>query len=61
MGGRKLVTYTLMSESGESLRGAGWKIIAEVKGHKDGWATAQRRREWKPIYGQQKLRWEVSV
>jgi hypothetical protein len=61
MGGRKLITYTLQTESGESLRGAGWKIIAEVKGHKDGWESTGRRREWKPIYGQQKLRWEVTI
>jgi len=61
MGGRRLITYTLMTESGASLRGAGWRTIAECRGHKEGWTSAQRRREWKPIYGQQKLRWEVSV
>lgn len=32
MGYKKLITYTLESESGDSLRGAGWKIIGEVKG-----------------------------
>jgi len=60
MGGKRLVTYTLTTESGDSLRGAGWKVIAEVKGHAKGWSSKGRIREWKPIYGQQKLRWEVS-
>jgi len=32
MGGRRLITYTLQTESGASLRGAGWKIVGEVKG-----------------------------
>lgn len=59
MGGRRLVTYTLATESGSSLRGAGWKIAGEVKpaGPK-GWSSAGREREWQPIYGQQKFRWE---
>jgi hypothetical protein len=60
MGGRRLVTYTLQTESGASLRGAGWRVVAEVKGHKTGWATKTRTREWQPIFGQQKFRWEIS-
>ena len=62
MGGNKLVTYTLKDESGESLRGAGWKIVGEVVPHKDGWNTpgCGRNRKWQPIYGQQKSRWEIS-
>lgn len=58
MGGRKLITYTLQTETGASLRGAGWKVVGEVKG--GGWdrPNQDRRREWKPIYGQQKFRWE---
>ena len=60
MGGRKLVTYTLQTESGASLRGAGWRVVGEVKG--GGWnrPNLDRLRAWQPIYGQQKLRWEVS-
>jgi len=63
MGGMKLVTYTLKEESGESLRGAGWKIVGEVIPKKDGWNTpgCGRNRKWQPIYGQQKMRWEVRV
>jgi hypothetical protein len=33
MGGRKIITYTLATESGVSLRGAGWTLAAKVKGH----------------------------
>jgi hypothetical protein len=57
-----MVTYTLQTESGSSLRGAGWKIVGEVKPH-DRWAEKSRRdgmsREWQPIYGQMKFRWEA--
>ena len=60
MGGRRLVTYTLQTESGASLRGAGWKVVAEVKGDKNGWNRDGRERDWQPIYGQDKLRWEVT-
>lgn len=60
MGGRRMVTYTLQSESGASMRGAGWKLIGDVKNTANGWARDGREREWQPIYGQQKFRWEVS-
>lgn len=56
MGGKRLVTYTLQSESGASLRGAGWKIAGETVPHS--WDSASRRRDWQPVYGQAKFRWE---
>jgi len=63
MGGLKLITYTLKSESGASLRGAGWKVVGEVKPH-DAWRAKSKQdgleREWQPIYGQMKLRWEKT-
>jgi len=60
MGGRKLITYTLTTESGESLRGAGWTVVAECK-PSTGWNREKlgRLREWQEIYGQAKLRWET--
>jgi len=64
MGGRKLITYTLKTESGSSLRGAGWKIVGETKPVLDGWRKndhLNHRREWQPVMGQQKLRWETTV
>ena len=62
MGGRKLITYTLATESGASLRGAGWKVVGEVKPHNNWEAKTKRdgkKREWQPIYGQLKFRWAV--
>jgi len=59
LGYRRCVTYTLQSESGASLRGAGFKIVAELAGSV-GWSRPSRERDWQPIFGQQKLRWELS-
>ena len=60
MGGKRMITYTLQKESGSSLRAVDWKIVGETKVWKEGtgWATRPGR-EWQPIYGQQKFRWEV--
>ena len=59
MGGKRMVTYTLQQESGSSLRGAGWKIVGEVKPQKNPWGSQNRARDWQPIYGQLKFRWEA--
>jgi hypothetical protein len=57
LGWRKLITYTLDSESGASLRGAGWKVVGEVSGRS--WNTPSRPRVDKhPL--QNKIRWEAS-
>jgi hypothetical protein len=42
LGWRRLITYTLVSESGASLRAAGWKVIGEVKGRS--WSCKSRPR-----------------
>ena len=60
MGGKRMVTYTLQEESGSSLRGAGWKIVGEVKPHNK-WVKRGGGRQWQPIYGQTKFRWGVEV
>jgi hypothetical protein len=64
MGGRRIVTYTLTTESGASLRGAGWKVVGEVLPH-DRWGARSKtdgiRRDWQPVYGQQKFRWESAI
>jgi hypothetical protein len=61
MGGQKLITYTLQSESGASLRGSGWRVIAQTQGAAEGkgWTTRPGR-EWQPVVGQAKFRWEIS-
>ena len=59
MGGKRMVTYTLQEESGSSLRGAGWKIMGEVAPQT--WNRPNRQRDWQPIYGQLKFRWEAMA
>jgi len=56
MGGRKLVTYTLQSEGGASLRGAGWAQEALLDG-RSGWDTPSRPRVNQPISTEPKIRW----
>lgn len=59
LGWSKLITYTLQEESGASLRGAGWKVVAELKPNKEtGWQNRPGR-EWQSVVGQAKLRWEA--
>ena len=61
MGGERMVTYTLQSESGSSLRGAGWKVIGQSPGFSEGkgW-TSRPGREWQTVIGQAKFRWEKT-
>lgn len=58
LGYRRLVTYTLASESGASLRGAGWRRVADVSG--GSWSRASRRREDRHPLGP-KVRWEAET
>lgn len=54
LGYRKIVTYTLESESGTSLKAAGWKMEAKTLG--GSWSCETRPRVDKhPL--QQKIRW----
>ena len=57
LGYRRCVTYTLSSEPGISLRGAGWRLIGEAGG--GSWSRSGRPRvDLHPL--QVKLRWEVG-
>jgi len=59
MGYTKLITYTLESESGGSLRGAGWKCLGQTQTAGRGWNTPSRPRvDTHPLQG--KLKWEAS-
>jgi hypothetical protein len=60
MGYRRLVTYTLQSESGASLRGAGWKVVAELPANNPAQWQSRPGRDWQPVVGQAKLRWEAA-
>ncbi|WP_197467621.1 XF1762 family protein [Tsukamurella tyrosinosolvens] len=44
LGYRRLITYTRREESGASLRGAGWRVIAE-RSPRPGWNAPGRPRE----------------
>jgi len=58
MGYRRLITYTLVSERGASLRGAGFKLLGERRG--GSWSRASRPRiDLHPL--QEKLLWEVRA
>lgn len=57
MGYRRLVTYTLASESGGSLRASGWVTVHRVKGRS--WSTPSRVRVDKHPT-EDKLLWEVD-
>lgn len=57
LGYKRLVTYTLASESGVSLRAAGYRLVGEVRGRS--WSCQSRPRVDKhPL--QAKLRWEAA-
>ncbi len=58
MGGTRLITYTLKSESGASLRGAGWIPTAETAGGQQ-WGRTSRPRGDQEIVAQVKIRWET--
>lgn len=57
LGYRKLVTYTSASESGTSLKAAGWKIVGQVTARS--WDCPSRPRvDRAPL--QEKIRWEAA-
>ena len=59
MGGRRLVTYTLVEESGASLRGAGLVPVAQVRG--ESWNRAGRHRQDRDLFFKPKIRWQLAL
>tara|TARA_R110002049_G_C8781683_1_gene530835 strand:+ start:53 stop:529 length:477 start_codon:yes stop_codon:yes gene_type:complete len=60
MGGKKILTYTLATESGSSMKAVGWDKISETKPlskNAKGWET-RIGRETQPVNFQPKYRWE---
>ena len=58
LGYTSLITYTLESEGGASLRGAGWKCLGQTSTAGQGWnRTSRPRVDTHPL--QQKLKWEA--
>jgi len=58
LGYRKLVTYTLATEAGASLRAAGLRVVGEVRGAS--WSRTSRPRV-DTMPAQDKLRWEIAA
>lgn len=61
IGYHRLITYTLATESGASLRGAGFRVAAErVRGRS--WDTPSRHRsDSSPAQFVDKTRWEIAL
>lgn len=61
MGYNRLITYTLKTEPGTSLKAAGWKVIGETKARPKGWDTPSRPRVMAERYPtEQKTIWEIG-
>jgi len=63
MGGNKILTYTLASESGASMRAVGWDKVSETKPlskNAKGWETRDNR-QTQPVNFQLKFRWEKEL
>ena len=61
IGAARVVTYTLDTESGASLRGAGWRMTKD--GIRSWWTHAGSRTPAisRPHHGIAKVRWEVAL
>lgn len=61
MGGQRIITYTTESETGASLKGAGFKVVAKSPSWKEGsgWTTRSNR-VWQPVHSEGKVRWEIN-
>jgi hypothetical protein len=60
LGWKKLITYTLQAESGASLRGVNWKVVAEIKPRDPKDWQNRPGRSWQSVVGQSKFRWEAQ-
>lgn len=58
LGYRRLITYTLASESGSSLRASGWTVIGE-RPARDGWSAPSRPRDNSRYESVPRQLWEV--
>jgi hypothetical protein len=59
LGYGRLITYTQAGESGSSLAGAGWKVVAELPARK-GWNCPSRPRSDRGVDGIARKLWEAS-
>jgi hypothetical protein len=59
LGYRRLITYTVASESGASLRAAGWRVVGQ-RAARPGWNHPQRPRVDKTAYDTVRTVWQVG-
>jgi hypothetical protein len=59
LGYSRLITYTQATESGGSLRAAGWRVVAE-RAARAGWDTPSRPRVDRGVDGIPRMLWEAS-
>lgn len=58
LGGDRMLTYTLQSESGVSLRAAGWELGGESGGVEEGWRKRDHiSRRYDSVMAEPKYRW----
>ena len=57
MGYEKIITYTLASESGASLKAVGAKLVGELRPQE--WSVPSRKRRTQAVYKEPKLKWEL--
>jgi hypothetical protein len=61
MGGKRMITYTLKSESGSTMKAVGWKMIGETDKVKKGKGWTNRPgREWQEVSDKIKKRWIIE-
>jgi hypothetical protein len=61
MGYKRMITYTLPSESGVSLKAAGFIVSGQTKPSPQGWNVPSRPRSMPEKYPKgEKIRWEIS-
>ena len=58
LGYRRLITYTQVGESGSSLRGVDWRVVAQ-RPARPGWTCPSRPRELRGTENVQRFLWEV--
>ena len=60
MGYSRAITYTLATESGASLRAAGWLRVAELPA-RSGWNTPARPRDSRGVDEAARVRWQIGA
>ncbi len=58
MGGAKIITYTLQSETGASVRGAGFVEVSRFEASGKGWLS--RDRDHQLVFDEPKVKWEAN-